>query len=49
MHAMQTTIATTVGSSPGSLAFARDMFLKVPLITDSDWQAIMHTCEYHVK
>jgi hypothetical protein len=44
MHAMQTTIATTVGSSLGSLAFARDMFLKVPLITD--WQAIMHACEY---
>jgi hypothetical protein len=47
MHAMQTTVANTVGTSPGSLAFARDMFLKVPLITD--WQAIMHTCEYHVK
>ncbi len=47
MHAMQTTVATTVGSSPGSLAFARDMFLKVPLITD--WQAITHACEYHVK
>jgi hypothetical protein len=47
MHAMQTTVATTVGSSPDSLAFAQDMFLKVPLITD--WQAIMHACEYHVK
>ncbi len=47
MHAMQTTIATIVGSSPGSLAFARDMFLKVPLITD--WQAITHACEYHDK
>jgi hypothetical protein len=47
MHAMQTTIATTVGRSPGSLAFARDMFLKAPLITD--WQAITHTCEFHVK
>ncbi len=44
MHAMQTTIATTVGSSPGSLAFAWDMILKVPLITD--WQAIKHACEY---
>ena len=44
MHAMQTTAATTVGSTPGSLAFARDMFLKVPLITD--WQAITHACEY---
>jgi hypothetical protein len=47
MHAMQTTVATTVGSSPGSFAFARDMFLKVPLITD--WQAITHACEHHVK
>jgi hypothetical protein len=44
MHAMQTTVATTVRSSPGSLAFARDMFLKVLLITD--WQAITHACEY---
>ena len=47
MHAMQTTIATTVGSTPGSLAFAWDMFLKVPLITD--WQAITHICDYHVN
>jgi hypothetical protein len=47
MHAMQTTVATTVGSSQGSLAFARRRFLKVPLITD--WQAITHTCEHHVK
>jgi hypothetical protein len=34
MHAMQITVATTVGSTPGSLDFAQDMFLKVPLITD---------------
>jgi hypothetical protein len=34
MYAMQTTVATTIGSTPGSLAFARDMFLKLPLITD---------------
>jgi hypothetical protein len=47
MHAMQTIVATTVGSSPGSLAFAQGMFLKVPLITN--WQAIMHTFKYHVK
>jgi hypothetical protein len=47
MHAMQTTVATTIGSTPGSLAFARDMVYKVPLTTD--WQAITHTCEYHVK
>jgi hypothetical protein len=47
MHAMQTTVATTVVSTPGYLAFARDRFLKFPLITD--WQAITHACEYHVK
>jgi hypothetical protein len=47
MHAMQTTIATNVGSEPGSLALAQGRFLKVPLITD--WQAITHACEYHVK
>ena len=34
---MYTTVATTLGSAPGSLAFARDMFLNVPLI--ADWQA----------
>ncbi len=27
MHAMQTTIAATVGSTPGFLVFAGDMFL----------------------
>eukprot|EP00956_Cyclotella_meneghiniana_P019731 scaffold34249_cov24-Cyclotella_meneghiniana.AAC.1 len=26
MHAMRTTVATTLGSAPGSLAFARDMW-----------------------
>ena len=46
MHAMQTTIATTLGSTPGALAFARDMFLNMPLI--ADWQAIARTCEHHV-
>ncbi len=44
MHAMQTTVATTLGSTPGALAFARDMFLNVLLIADwqamiADWQA----------
>jgi hypothetical protein len=47
MHAMQTTVATTLGSTPGALAFAQDMFLNVPLI--ADWQAIAHTCEHHVN
>jgi hypothetical protein len=45
MHAMQTTVATTLGSTPGALAFARDMFLNMPLI--ADWQAIARTCKHH--
>ncbi len=47
MHAMQTTVATTLGSTPGALAFTRDMFLNVPLI--ADWQAIARTCDHHVN
>ena len=38
MHAMRTTVATTLGSTPGALAFSRDMFLNIPLV--ADWQAI---------
>ncbi len=34
MHAMQTTVATTLGSTLGALTFAQDMFLNVLLITD---------------
>jgi hypothetical protein len=34
MHAMQTTIANTLGSIPGALAFAPDKFLNVLLIAD---------------
>jgi hypothetical protein len=47
MRAMQTTVSTTLGSTPGALAFARDMFLNTPLI--ADWQAIACTCEHHVN
>ena len=47
MHAMHTTVATTLGSAPESLAFAQDMFLKVPLI--ADWQAIARLREHHVN
>jgi hypothetical protein len=45
MHAMQTTVATTLGSTLGALAFAQDIFLNVPLI--ADWQAIARSCEHH--
>ena len=34
MHDMQNTVATTLGSTPGALAFSRDMFLNVPLVAD---------------
>jgi hypothetical protein len=44
---MGTTVATTLESMLGALAFARDMFLNVPLI--ADWQAIAHNCEHHVN
>jgi hypothetical protein len=47
MHAMQTTIASTLGSTPGALAFAQDMFLRVMLI--ADWEAIACTCKHHVN
>jgi hypothetical protein len=47
MHAMQTTVATTLGSTPGALAFAQDIFLNVQLI--ADWQAIARTCENYVN
>jgi hypothetical protein len=47
MHAMQTTVATKLGSTLGALAFARDMFLNMPLI--ADWQAIACTREHHVN
>ncbi len=47
MYAMQTTIANTLGSTPGALAFAWDVFLNVLLI--ANWQAIARTCEHHVN
>ncbi len=46
MHAVQTTVTTTLGSTPGALAFAQDMFLNVLLI--ANWQAIARTREHHV-
>ena len=47
MHAMRTTVATTIGSTPGALAFSRDMFLNIPLI--ADWQTIAQRREHHVN
>jgi hypothetical protein len=47
MNAMQTTVATTFGSTSGALAFAQDMFWNVPLI--AGWQASAHICELYVN
>jgi hypothetical protein len=38
MHAMRARVHSTLGSSPGTLVFNRDMFLNIPLI--ADWHAI---------
>jgi transposase InsO family protein len=47
MHATRTTVMTTIGSTPGSLAFSRDMFLNIPLI--ADWQAIAKQREQRIN
>ncbi len=47
MHAMQVTIATTLGTMPGALAFSCNMFLNVPLI--ADWQTIACHRERYVN
>eukprot|EP00957_Ditylum_brightwellii_P036730 2781865-Ditylum_brightwellii.AAC.1 len=46
MHIMQTTVAVMLGSTPGALAFSRDMFLNTPLI--ANWKAITAQREQHV-
>ena len=47
MHVMQTTVVTTIGSTPGPLAFSRDMFLNVPFVPD--WQTIAQCREHYVN
>jgi hypothetical protein len=42
MHAMHTTVGTTLCNASGSLVFVQDMFLNVPLI--ADWQVIARLC-----
>ena len=41
------TLLPTLGSSPGSLVFHRDMFLNIPLI--ADWHAITQKREHLVN
>jgi hypothetical protein len=47
MHAMRTVIATSLGSTPGALAFGRDMLLNIPLI--ADLMTITHAREHKVN
>ena len=44
---MRTTVATTLGSTPGALAFSRDMFLDASLV--ADWQTITTRREHFVN
>jgi hypothetical protein len=44
MHAMRAGTHSTLGSSPGSLVFNRDMFLNIPLT--ADWHAITQIREH---
>ena len=47
MHAILTVVATSLGSTPGALAFSRDMLLNIPLV--ADWKAITHAREQKVN
>ena len=47
IHAMRTTVVTTLGSTPGALAFFRDMFLNIPLV--ADWQTIAQNREQFIN
>jgi hypothetical protein len=47
MHAMHAGTHSTLGSSPGSLVFNRDMFLYIPLI--ADWHAFTKQREHLVN
>ncbi len=47
MHAMCSSIHTTLGSSPGNIVFNKDMFLNIPLF--ADWHAITQKREHLVN
>jgi hypothetical protein len=47
MHAMRAVIHSTLGSSPRSLTFNRDMFLNIPLI--DDWHTIIQRQEHLIN
>jgi hypothetical protein len=47
MHAMRAGIHSTLGNSPGSLTYNRDIFLNIPLIPD--WHAITQRQEHLIN
>jgi hypothetical protein len=47
MHAMRVAIHSTLGSSPRSHTFNRDMFLDIPLI--ADWHTITQRQEHLIN
>jgi hypothetical protein len=47
MHAMRAAIHSTLGSSPGSLTFDRDMFRNIPLI--ANWHRITQRQEHLIN
>ena len=47
MHAMRAGLHSTLGSSPRSLTYNRDMFLNIPLI--ADWHAITQRREHLIN
>ena len=47
MHAMRTTVITTLGSPPGAMNFSREMFHNVPLV--DDWLKISRHREQRVN
>ena len=47
MYAMRSTVHTTLGSSPGSIVFSRDMFLNIPLV--ADWHMLTKRREHLIN
>ena len=47
MHAMQSSVHTTLGSSPGALVFNPDMFMNIPLL--ANWHAITMRREHVIN
>ncbi len=49
MHAMRAGIHSTLGSSPRSLTYNRDMFLNIPIPIIADWHAITQRQEHLIN